>query len=413
MRGYALLTGGTGEMLVSKPADFTTEIVEPVDIRLKLMPIRLALTHGIIDHDNFKKALNNYQYDIERVIDIPSNSNIFIGKWLDFTGSGVDELYNIRYKENEYFDSLLFSTIGVSDTDQEGMLWYRFINISGTTYLDYGIYDGTTFTPTGRATAAVGSANIAGVGAYTLAGTVKIKSVPSLGVGQSTTPDYYFIIDTNNWGSGYNGYAYMVYSKFSDMAHYANQKHHFIRSMDFQISMSREMMQNLTQGLVSGIESAKTRQANAATEINRYISDEQRLSRLTPGIEQIARGLEAQRGHNTDKLNATLATYNEQDQIISSLKDVRVSITNRFRMEKPYASDFVNFNAVGSNKMKFLDDAGSEAPNKMHYQAYVSAETDDELEITIHSFFENNEVFGEKDYSFCLGRLEILFEARI
>lgn len=387
-------------MLLSKPQDIaSTVIMTPSILRDYLLPIRVGCVHGIVDHDNFDKVVNGamtkYRNDIEEVIDIPSGGKLFVGKWLDFTGSQVNSSsYNCRYANNIYVDKISITAFNVAEMN-DGIMYHRMKRYgTATIYNEYLFYVGTTLTVVGRATAVVGPCVIAPVAPYaTLTGTVNVKYVPPLAINTATSvrPINCNNLIMYNAGTPNVGYASAVYARFSDMAHYANQMTHFIRSMEFQVSMSRESMQSMTQGLdypgYSG---------GYDTWFGNKVANPTPIAPSKGATQQ------------------DIETYKRQVTLsYGKTINPRVSVTNKFRIEKPYDSDFICFNSTGASKMYFDDGDGNPSPNKMHYEAFVSSESDDELEITISSYFENSAIFGDSDYSFCTGKIEIVFEGRV
>lgn len=397
-------------MLLNRQNDIAaTAVATPTTIRDFLLPVRTACVHGIIDHANFDKVGGTeYRNYIENIADLPNSGKIFTGKWLDFSGDyGVDSTYKPRYKS--YYDStgtMVFDQLDWihANAPAEFVLYWGIGFSGGNNYFMLYTYSSTTGTFTLYGLTA--NYNTNGVKNIVVGGvnkmTVNIKKV--LGAAVGTTLDRYILLVPPTLS-----YAPVVYARFSDMCHYANQKNHYIRSMDYQISMTRDALINMTQGITSGINAEKEKKKQAANEMTKAVLGVYATEASGAISKMYYQGNVGERARVASAAGTKMASAG---QAITDLKQINISITNKFRIEKPYASDLVWFDPRGACKMAFPDSQGTAERNKVHYQCYVSAESDDELEITIHSIFEEQEVLGEEDYIFMTGKIELLFESR-
>jgi len=390
-------------------------ILTPVILRDQFITLREGCVHGIIDHDNFRdKADPNKKYGnyIENIIDIPNSGKLFVGKWLDLTAyTQGDSSWNTRFRQYVYADStglpfftgLKIHDINVGNDTNDGLAWWRWhCDGAGDKYLEIGKYVAGVFTRVCE----IGPITVAGwyafgpLPTFTITGTIVIpRDAPFMNINTYIGPFYDYPIDFNSLaivaGDENRSWAMRVYGKFSEIAGYANQKQHFIRNMDFQVSMTKEGMDSKTQGMQAPVE-----RTGSSMWMGRRTYDPAPIKKenMTP---------EEERRYNL-MMKEWLATVNGLP-----FYNQRVSIINRFRIEKPYASDLVAFNPRGSSKLKLTDDAGNLIENKINYGIYVSGESEDEVEITIHSIFQDQTVLGVEDYCFVLGSIEMLFEARI
>lgn len=401
-------------MLLNKPNDLaTTLVMKPTDIRDYFMPIKLCMYHGIIDHANFNSKTDftnsgKYSNYIESIIDIPSTGKLFTGKWLDFNSDyEIVQKYIPRYKPYFYGTSTtqLFDDIEASGTGMPANhVMYWGISLSGGNNV-FSLYTYDPATAQFTLVGATASYNSTGTKTVATGGTtvafVDINQVPVPTIAVSLS-NYILFSDNDN--------AITVYNKFSTLCHYANQKTHHIRSMDFQVSMTRESLTSMTQGIAGAISTNRENIRSASRELGGFVGQ---VSQASGNARQILNGITSAYFRNSvEKASGAADIINAARKQIEDLKSTRVSVTNKFRIEKPYGSDLVSFDSRGECKMCFLDDDGNARQNKMHYQIYVSFESDDEVEITVATFFENNEVLGDEDYAYITGKIEMLFETR-
>ena len=402
-------------MLLSKPTDIVTgTILTPQVIKDYLFPLRIATVHGIIDHANFDKiGATQYRNYIETISDMPGSGKLFSGKWLDFCGDYdqhggnlTDKEYGITARYKQYyvsgtfaqplFDNLMFGTLFQSIIPSNYIAYWGIVQSGANNNFKIYSYD----TATQAFTEIASTGNYAAAGTRTLFSLVldvvgDVDANAIVGASIPVSLDNYIVLTPHTYG-----YGGKVYLKFSDMANYANQKSHYIRSMEFQHSMTLEGQQMMMQG----VKPTDSTYGYAGKWFGHDILD-------PPPKDPGPNASKEER----DRYKRESLAFGAAATGTPYFGDKFVSINNKFSLEKPYASKLVSFDTRGSCKMKRVDDSGNLLPNNQAviYQVYVSNESQEELEITLHCMFSGEYLLGAEDYIFIMGRIEFLFESRL
>jgi hypothetical protein len=381
-------------MLLSKPTDLlSTAILTPDVIKAYLYPIRVATVHGIIDHNNFDKPIvgdDDYRNYIESISDMPGSGKLFEGKWMGFEGNYDQYTPVTRELITRYtpyyngatmiFEDLLLNNVFVAPAEK--VCYWGIAQAGANNTFKLYSYSSATGAFTELATTAaynaVGTKNLTNPA---ICGDVQINYI--MGASVPVSLDNKVLLTHYTFGTSNN-----FYYKFSDMANYANQKCHYVRSMEFQHSLTKE-----EQSLM--LQNTKSYKEAFGDLINATIG----------GLKY---GKEGRK-----KLIENAGYY--LGKALNEEKDTRTSVNSKFFIDKPYASRLVSLDTRGSCKMKRVDANGLDMPNDqaINYQVYASNESDNELEITVHCMFSGESKLGAEDYVFIVGRIELLFESRL
>lgn len=392
-------------MLLSKPTDLlSTAILTPDVIKAYLYPIRVATVHGIIDHNNFDKPIvgdDDYRNYIESISDMPGSGKLFEGKWMGFEGnydqytpvtSELITRYTPYYNgATMVFEDLLLNNVFVAPAEK--VCYWGIAQAGANNTFKLYSYSSATGAFTELATTAaynaVGTKNLTNPA---ICGDVQINYI--MGASVPVSLDNKVLLTHYTFGTSNS-----FYYKFSDMANYANQKCHYVRSMEFQHSMTREGQDMMMQGV-------------KPTD-NSYSSGKW-MGRDTIDPAPIPLGANATK-EQRDTYEKERKEWSKAINGNPYFSDKFVSINNKFSLQKPYASRLASYDTRGSCKMKRVDENGGLLPNDQAviYQIYVSNESQEELEITLHCMFSGEYLLGEQDYIFIMGRIEFLFESRL